>query len=239
MTQSEEHFEAFGGHTFRIVGLSAIKQLTGSARELKLVRKSDCSLSSITMSATVSRGRPQASTREVLAEAACELFLERGYDATSVADLAKRVGVSRSSFFNYFDGKDAILWFALDERIAHLLAALADDGSTLDEALAAFGEGAAPESLLVAILNADAMGVQGELAQGRAVRQMRIADALTRKLQRAGISDRKAEIIGAGIAGALLAAVWEWAKGGSGLRSLDQVLAESLEIVREVFAGAI
>ncbi|MBC9953296.1 TetR family transcriptional regulator [Leucobacter sp. cx-42] len=191
------------------------------------------------MSAPVSRGRPQASTREVLAEAACELFLERGYDATSVTDLAKRVGVSRSSFFNYFDGKGAILWFALDERITHLLDALADDAGTLDDALGMFGTGAAPESLLIAIVNADAMGVGNELAQGRAVRQMRIADALVRKLRRTGVEGRKAEIIGAGIAGALLAAVWEWAKSGSARRGLDEVLAESLRIVREIFAGAI
>ena len=191
------------------------------------------------MRATVSRGRPQASTREVLAEAACELFFERGYDATSITELAKRVGVSRSSFFNYFDGKDAILWFALDERIARLTAALADDAGTLGEALAAFGNGSAPDSLLVAIVNADAMGVQAELAQGRAVRQMRIAEALTSKLQRTGTSDRVAEIIGAGIAGALLAAVWEWARGGSARRSLDDVLAQSMETVREVFAGEI
>ena len=53
--------------------------------------------------ATESRaGRPRASSRETLAEAACELFLEQGYEATSVVDIAQRAGVSRSSFFNYF-----------------------------------------------------------------------------------------------------------------------------------------
>lgn len=56
------------------------------------------------------RGRPQATTRESIEEAACELFLEQGYAATSVDDIARRAGVSRSSFFNYFAGKADVLW---------------------------------------------------------------------------------------------------------------------------------
>ena len=50
-------------------------------------------------------GRPRALSRETLAEAACELFLEQGYEATSIAEIATRAGVSRSSFFNYFWSK--------------------------------------------------------------------------------------------------------------------------------------
>ena len=69
-------------------------------------------------------GRPRASSRETLAEAACELFLEQGYEATSIADITTRAGVSRSSFFNYFASKSDILWSGLDERVgdfeAHL-----------------------------------------------------------------------------------------------------------------------
>ena len=69
--------------------------------------------------ATESRaGRPRASSRETLAEAACELFLEQGYEATSVVDIAQRAGVSRSSFFNYFSSKSDVLWSGLDARIA-------------------------------------------------------------------------------------------------------------------------
>ena len=38
------------------------------------------------MTADSRTGRPRASSRETLAEAACELFLEQGYEATSIAD---------------------------------------------------------------------------------------------------------------------------------------------------------
>ena len=60
-------------------------------------------------------GRPRASSREVLAEAACELFLEKGYDATSVADITTRAGVSRSSFFNLLD---CLRWFCAPRTCA-------------------------------------------------------------------------------------------------------------------------
>ena len=62
-------------------------------------------------------GRPRASSRETLAEAASELFLEQGYEATSIADITQRAGVSRSSFFNYFSSKSDVLWSGLDARI--------------------------------------------------------------------------------------------------------------------------
>ena len=42
-------------------------------------------------------GRPKAISREMLAEAACELFLEQGYEQTSVSDIARRAGIARSS----------------------------------------------------------------------------------------------------------------------------------------------
>jgi AcrR family transcriptional regulator len=54
-------------------------------------------------------GRPRASSRETLAEAACELFLEQGFAQTTIADISGRAGVSRSSFFNYFASKESAL----------------------------------------------------------------------------------------------------------------------------------
>src|SRR6478735_7716486 len=82
------------------------------------------------MSTEPRAGRPKASSRETIAEAACELFLEQGYEQTSIVDIASRAGVSRSSFFNYFASKSDVLWAGLDERIAALEERLtADDGT--------------------------------------------------------------------------------------------------------------
>lgn len=48
-------------------------------------------------------------TRERLVEAARTLFSERGFDHTTIDDIAAAAHVSRGTFFNYFENKDAVL----------------------------------------------------------------------------------------------------------------------------------
>ncbi|MFT4231237.1 MAG: TetR/AcrR family transcriptional regulator [Leucobacter sp.] len=181
-----------------------------------------------------SRGRPHASSREALADAACELFLEQGYEATSVTEITRRAGVSRSSFFNYFAGKAEILWFVLDGRIEALRSALGDPGLDLAAALAVFAEGDAPETLALAIVDARTMGVEGELEAGRAARQARIAAAVAERLVRGGAEPVRAEIAGAGYAAAMVSAVWRWADRGAGRNRLEEMLGEALGIAGEL-----
>src|SRR5215831_14364910 len=56
-------------------------------------------------------------TRRQLADSARELFAERGYDATSTADIAAAAGVTERTLFRYFPNKLALV---LDELIALL-----------------------------------------------------------------------------------------------------------------------
>ncbi|MGQ3009815.1 TetR/AcrR family transcriptional regulator, partial [Microbacterium aurantiacum] len=129
-------------------------------------------------------GRPRASSPEMIAEAATELFLEQGYAATSVADIAARAGVSRSSFFNYFSSKSAILWADLDARIDELETRLSTvtEPSGIDDALRAVGRGFAPGTLALALGNGEAMRAEEELFHGGAVRAARIARAVAASL---------------------------------------------------------
>jgi AcrR family transcriptional regulator len=55
------------------------------------------------MIAAMSRGEPNARGR--LEEAAYELFLGRGYDQTTVADIAKRAGLTERTFFRHYADK--------------------------------------------------------------------------------------------------------------------------------------
>ncbi len=48
--------------------------------------------------------------RERLQEAAVELFLEHGYDAVTVAEIAERAGLTKRSFFNHFPDKREVLF---------------------------------------------------------------------------------------------------------------------------------
>ena len=170
----------------------------------------------------------------MLADAAGDLFLEQGYESTSIAEIARRAGVSRSSFFNYFANKAEILWFVFDGRVEALEAALADAGTPLAEALPAFAVGSPPDLLALAIVDARTMGVEEELHAGRAARQLRIAEAIADRIERDGEDRIRAEIRAAAYAGALVSAVWRWADLGAGRHALDEVVAETLDAARGV-----
>ncbi|MGC5171079.1 TetR family transcriptional regulator [Microbacterium sp. DT81.1] len=184
-------------------------------------------------------GRPRASSRETLAEAACELFLEQGYEATSIAEIATRAGVSRSSFFNYFSSKGDILWAAFDERADAAIAALAVGDASTRYILTAIADDFAPDSLALAVANADVMGLDDELQRERAMRQARLARAVADRAQRDGVARLRAEVGGAAAAGAVLAAVWEWALAGAGRADLAPLVAEALDAAPLGAAGSV
>lgn len=68
---------------------------------------------------TARRGRPGYDRDQVLA-IAVELFIERGYDATSVADLAARLQLTKSAIYHHFVSKEAVLVAALEPAIGGL-----------------------------------------------------------------------------------------------------------------------
>ena len=65
--------------------------------------------------------RWEPGAKERLVVAAVDLFTEKGYDATTVAEIAERAGVNRSTFFRYFADKREVL-VAGQETLSRLLA---------------------------------------------------------------------------------------------------------------------
>jgi AcrR family transcriptional regulator len=51
-----------------------------------------------------------AGRREQLTRAAARLFAERGYHGTSLADVAKAVGIQKASLYHHIDTKEDLLW---------------------------------------------------------------------------------------------------------------------------------
>src|SRR3954471_22688715 len=84
------------------------------------------------MMGPMARWRPGA--RERLVVAAVDLFSEQGDDATTVAQIAERAGVTKSTFFRYFPDKRDLL-IAGQETLSRLLtegiAEAPDDASPL------------------------------------------------------------------------------------------------------------
>ncbi len=188
-------------------------------------------------------GRPKASSRETLAEAACELFLEQGFEATSIADITTRAGVSRSSFFNYFASKSDILWAGLDERLGVLDERLASDDGTdaahgVRAAVLAVAADFAPDSLALAVVNSTAMGLDTELEREASIRRARIARSVASRLARGGADRLRAEVAGAAWGGAVLAAIEAWAHDGAGVTSLARFLERAAAAAEAVGGSA-
>ncbi|UWQ77921.1 TetR/AcrR family transcriptional regulator [Leisingera sp. S132] len=61
---------------------------------------------------------PQPATKDRIAQAADQLFYERGFEATSFADIAAAVGISRGNFYYHFKTKDEILEAVIARRLA-------------------------------------------------------------------------------------------------------------------------
>jgi mycofactocin system transcriptional regulator len=71
----------------------------------------------------VGRGRPRETSARELELVALELFAAQGFAQTSVEQIAAGAGVSKRTFFRYFDSKTAVLWHDFDSEVEELRAA--------------------------------------------------------------------------------------------------------------------
>lgn len=67
---------------------------------------------------------PEPSTRDHIVAAADDLFYRRGFDATSFADIAEAVSISRGNFYYHFKTKDEILNAVIQHRLGKTRAML-------------------------------------------------------------------------------------------------------------------
>ncbi|GHE14603.1 acyl-CoA-like ligand-binding transcription factor [Klenkia taihuensis] len=70
-------------------------------------------------------GRPAVTSAQELSEVALRLFVERGYDETSVDDVAAAAGIGRRTFFRYFPTKADALFAASPGDVRRLADSLA------------------------------------------------------------------------------------------------------------------
>jgi AcrR family transcriptional regulator len=64
------------------------------------------------------RERKKQRTREAIVEAALELFAERGFEGTTVAQIADAAEIAPRTFFSYFPSKDDVVFHDFEEQYA-------------------------------------------------------------------------------------------------------------------------
>ncbi len=171
------------------------------------------------------RGRPPASSVAALEDAATELFLEQGYQNTSIDEIARRAAISRATFFNYYDTKSDVLWVAVDRALLSL-ETLLGSAHSLREALDTVASAQPRERIPLVASQSEAMGVGDELAASAGVRLER----LRRSVAGSGVEQRDVWIV----LGAIVEALLSWARAPSPRAELVGLLDDQLQRIRGV-----
>src|SRR5882724_8605729 len=146
--------------------------------------------------------RWEPGARERLVVAAVDLYAEQGYDATTVAQIAERARVTKSTFFRYFSDKREVL-VAGQETLSRLLAegiARAPVGASPLEAVATGLERA---SSAMGPMNRElgprlkaAVAASTELQERDALKSVSLAAAMTNALKARGVPEPIAHLAG-------------------------------------------
>jgi mycofactocin system transcriptional regulator len=83
------------------------------------------------------KGRPPATSRAALEQVGFELFARRGFDRTTVDDIAAAAGIGRRTFFRYFASKNDLVWGDFEAELVKLegLLAATDPAAPMMDAL--------------------------------------------------------------------------------------------------------
>jgi AcrR family transcriptional regulator len=73
--------------------------------------------------------------REEILQAAKDLFLEQGYEATTIRRIADRVGISAPALYLYFRDKEALMLALCDQTFGHLIEAVVEIERTVGDPL--------------------------------------------------------------------------------------------------------
>src|SRR5271170_5071517 len=151
----------------------------------------------ITRLESVTRWQPNARGR--LAQAAMELYAERGFDQTTVAEIAQRAGLTERTFFRHFADKREVLFAGGDALQELLVSAVADapDGlAPLDMAAAGIEAAAAliQERPEFARARQAIIAASAELRERELIKLASLSAALAEALRERGVEDPTATL---------------------------------------------
>jgi AcrR family transcriptional regulator len=191
------------------------------------------------LSVVALRERKKDQTRDALAQAAIALFHDKGYEATTVAEIARAANVSRRTFFRYFPTKDALLFVDTDELLERFRENLEarepgdEAGDPVRRAcLAQASEYMRDRDQVVA--RARIIESSPGLSKQERQQDLLWEQAITNALLTAGgrntaTAERRARMLSGAIVGAMRAAILEWQRL-EGSADLVRLTGEALDL---------
>ena len=186
-------------------------------------------------------GRWEPNARGRLVQAAFALYGERGFEQTTVAEIAKRAGLTERTFFRHFADKREVLFAGADALQELMVSAVAEAPGSL-----------APIDAVVAGLEAAGAFIQdgGKLAQQRQaiiaasaelqerelIKLASLALALAEALRRRGVNDPAASLTAEAGMAVFKVAFARWVDG-TNRQDLPRLIRESLDELRTVTVG--
>src|SRR5580704_16014991 len=140
----------------------------------------------------MTRWEPDARGR--LQQAALELYSERGFDQTTVAEIAARAGLTERTFFRYFaDKREVLFWGAgsLQELLVDRLASAPDSAAPMEAVAVSFEPRRDYSRKRQAVIVAHA-----ELQERELIKLASLASAMADALRRRGVTEPAASLAG-------------------------------------------
>jgi AcrR family transcriptional regulator len=183
----------------------------------------------------MARWEPNAAER--LARAALDLFAERGYENTTVIDIAQRAGLGKSTFFRHFQDKREVLFGGgtMNELLAEAIAAAPATAAPLEvvaHALDAAGrEVFTPARREFTARRQAVIAANPELREREALKNLSVIASMTDALKRRGVPDLTARVAAELSALAFTIAYERWSRTTAG-DDFSEIARQALDDVR-------
>jgi AcrR family transcriptional regulator len=187
-------------------------------------------------------GRWEPDARGRLERAALELYSERGFESTTVAEIAERAGLTERTFFRHFADKREVL-FAGASALQELLVSNVEDAPTSFPPIEAITRALVEVATVVFEQRREfarqrqlVIAANAELQERELIKLASLAAALAEALRARGVEDPAASLAAeAGIA--VFRVAFERWINQTGPRTLSQLIEESVDDLKLVTAG--
>ena len=185
----------------------------------------------------MSRWEPNARGR--LEQAALDLYRERSFEQTTVAQIAERAGLTERTFFRYFADKREVLFWGqarVQELLVNTIANQPDRAAPITMVVAAFDAMAATFPQERRELLRQRQGViaaNTELQERELLKLASLTSAIAEALRQHGVTDPTASLIAETGSAVSKVAYVRWISE-TGPRTLSQLLRESLDELKAI-----